>query len=155
MKKQEIEQKKYEALKMYLQGMSKDHICKTLHSSEHTLIKWEKEGDWIELYNEVCRKTAEKLQTDIVKEKERSLKLIHGAEAIIAQKIQSGEIEGINIHALASLLRTKQEILMPKAISQYNLIRQENIINLKHPELILELVKELNGKDLIPNSKEA
>ena len=77
------------------------------------------------MYNEVVQKVAEKAQTDVTKEKERSLKLIHGAEAIIASKIQSGEIGGINIQGLASLTKAKTELLMPKNINQVNYLKAE------------------------------
>ena len=147
MKKQEIEQKKIEALKLYLGGLAKVEISKKLKVSEHTLIKWEKLGNWKEMYNEVVQKVAEKAQTDVTKEKERSLKLIHGAEAIIASKIQSGEIGGINIQGLASLTKAKTELLMPKNINQVNYLKAEgqNLnIEINIPEKVREMLNELD-----------
>ena len=152
MKKQEIEQNKIEALKLYLLGTAKVEISKLIKVSEHTLIKWEKQGNWKEMYNEVVQKVAEKAQSDVTKEKERSLKLIHGAEAIIAQKIQSGEIQGINIQALASLIKAKTELLMPKNINQFNYMKQENQYG---PTYSLEIISPDDNKNEVDTKPEA
>ena len=150
MKKEEIAQKKIEALKMYLLHKSKFEISKIINVSEHTLLKWEKQGNWRELYDQATQKVAEKVQSDIINERERSLKLIHGAEAIIASKIKSGEIQGITIQALASLVKAKTELIMPKNINQYNFM-QEN----SGPTYSLEIIAPNDNKNAMESKPEA
>mgnify|MGYP001585032323 CR=1 FL=1 len=149
MKKEEIAKKRIEALKMYLLNKSKHEISNIIHVSEHTLLKWEKQGNWRELYDQATQKVAEKVQSDIIAERERSLKLIHGAESIIAQKIQNGELEGINVQALASLVRAKSELINPKSIVQANFIRQEI-----GPTYRLEIITSNDNKNAIGVKKE-
>jgi len=130
MKKKEREVLQKKALKLFLQGESKYKIAKILKVAEKTVHTWAKKKNWNELYKQTEQKFTEKLQDTVSDERERSLRLIKGAEALIAQKIQSGEIEGITIGALSQLQRAKWEILMPKTISQYNFMKQDNNINI-------------------------
>lgn len=138
MKKQEREQKKKEALKLYLEGYSKDEIARILGTSGSTIDKWDKQGNWKELYKQTSQKIAEKTANIVAKEKERSLKLIAGAEAILAKKMQEGTIGGASIPALAQLERVKWEILAPKRLELSGEVELKNLS-------ILDLIRKKYG----------
>lgn len=151
-KKEEILRVKREALKLYLEGIGRDHICKKLGMFHSTFDRWKQKGDWAKLYKDNEAKVIEKISTDIADEKARSLKLIRGAESLFARKLNDGELDA-NLSSFAQLQRVKWEILMPRTVSQYNFLKQENNTG---PKFSLEIVNPNDeNKDQVETKPEA
>lgn len=128
--------KRQEAYKLYMEDISTNEVANRVGVTRQTVSRWLNNGKWRERREELREQVLQDIDATVLKEKERSLKLIRGAEAIIAQKIQSGEIEGITISSLAQLQKAKWEILMPRATSQYNFMKKETNVNMNFPELL-------------------
>lgn len=119
-----------------MEDISTNEVANRVGVTRQTVSRWLNNGKWRERREELREQVLQDIDATVLKEKERSLKLIRGAEAIIAQKIQSGEIEGITISSLAQLQKAKWEILMPRATSQYNFMKKETNVNMNFPELL-------------------
>ena len=142
--KKERIKKQQDALKLFLTGESRAKICEKVKISTDTFNRWRKKMEWDSYYEQNQAKLSQNTALETNEERIRSLKLIRGAEALIAQKIQSGEIEGININSLAQLQKAKWDILNPRQ-NQLNLFKQENNIGLSQ-EQYERLMKAKNLK---------
>jgi len=150
MKKQEAEIKKVEALKLYLSGMSKEEVAKTVKVSDKTVWEWSKKNNWDALYGDTKNKIIEAVQSDIISEKVRSLKLIRAIESIYAKQLNEGVT--IKTSEFAQVQKVKWEILMPRTISQYNFMKQENNLG---PTYTLEIVNPNDNKNEMVSEPEA
>lgn len=113
MNKQESYNKQLEAYKLYISGMAKDTIAKQLNTSHHTIDNWEEKGNWVQDKIKLSRESAEKVYDSVEEERERTLRLIHGAESVIAKKIQDNTLKA-DLSSLAAIERVKWELIEPK-----------------------------------------
>lgn len=128
MKKQESAEKQLEAYKLYLTGMAKDTIASQLMVSHVTIDNWEKKGNWIADKERLKRETVRKVYGSIEMERERTLKLIHVAENIMAKKIQDNTLE-VNLSSFIALERLKLDLIEPK--SKNRLIDEEPLYKIE------------------------
>jgi transposase-like protein len=141
--KQEQEEKKKEALKLYLQGMAKDAIARQVDIADKTINNWAKQGNWDELYAKTEKIVTDELVIDVAAEKIRSLKIIKNIESIYMKQLTADIKPNIKTSEFAQIQKAKWEILMPKTISQYNFMKQENQIG---PAYTLEIINPNDDK---------
>jgi len=148
MSKVEWKQKHLKAFKMYLRGQPMAEISKELEIGERTVYNWERRGKWKEHLDKQTTELIKRANTEILDEKERSLKLIKAAESYWAKQLQDGTLKA-SFNDLASLQKAKWEILAPKTMSQFNFMKQETTIN--EPSYVLKIIKpdEVEEKDVI------
>jgi len=127
-----MNKKRTEALKLFLKGVGRDTICKQIDLSHQTLDNWRKKYGWDKLYGESQANIRRSVGIDIEKEKAEDLKVINTLQNVFKQEINR-QIEQKTLASLpkntqiyTGLLKAKWEILMPKTISQYNFMKQEN-----------------------------
>ena len=123
-------------------------ISKELEIGERTVYNWERRGKWKEHLDKQTTELIKRANTEILDEKERSLKLIKAAESYWAKQLQDGTLKA-SFNDLASLQKAKWEILAPKTMSQFNFMKQETTIN--EPSYVLKIIKpdEVEEKDVI------
>lgn len=149
MKKHESEIKRVEALKLYLTGVTLSETARTVGVSDKTIWEWAKKNGWAELYKDTTNKVVDAVQSDIIQEKVRSLKLIRAIESIYAKQLHTGL--DIRTSEFAQVQKVKWDILMPKTVSQYNFMKQENNLG---PAYTLEIVNPNDNKNQVETKPE-
>ena len=91
-----------------------------------TIYGWIHAEKWEEEREKIATNVRQKANIDLEEEKERSIKLIKAVESKFANELQSNEGIPKSTAQFAQIQRVKWEILMPKTISQYNFLKQEN-----------------------------
>lgn len=138
MSKIEWKQKHLKAFKMYLKGESMQEIARDLDINPATIYRWEIRGQWKEHLDKQTTELMKKINSEILDEKERSLKLIKAAESYWAQSLQSGKLKA-GFADLAQLQRIKWDIISPRNTMQFNFMKNETQIN--EPTYVLKIEK--------------
>lgn len=138
MPKIDWKQKHLIAFKKYLKGESMLQIATDLNIARMTLYRWELRGKWKEHLDKQTTELIKRANTEILDEKERSLKLIKAAESYWAQSLQSGKLKA-GFADLAQLQRIKWDIISPRNTMQFNFMKNETQIN--EPTYVLKIEK--------------
>lgn len=140
------------ALKMYLQGKSTQEIATEIDINPATVWRWELRGKWKEHLDQQTIELMKRTHTEVLDEKERSLKLIKAAESYWAKSLQEGKLKA-GFSDLAQLQRTKWDIINPRNTMQFNFMKQETQIN--EPTYILKIEKPDDNQNAMEAEQEA
>jgi predicted aminopeptidase len=147
------EELKLQARELWIKGESKYNIAKAVGRRRSTVENWANEGNWREAKQETTNQIIQQQNIDLILEKERSLKLIKAAESLFAQELKNSTVMPKSVPAFAQLQKVKWDILMPRTVSQFNFMKQENNsqIGLSQEELnrLMEVLNaNTKGSDL-------
>jgi hypothetical protein len=149
MDKKEKLKKQKDAYQAYLTGESRDKTCKKLKISHQTYDNWKNTQNWKADLDKQEAAIRQDIGVDVLAEKKRSLQIYKAVESLFIKQvteiypkmIENGEI-AIKPNEFAKIQDNKWSVLIPRTISQYNLMKQENSFQLKNQDLLLEYLKE-------------
>lgn len=153
MSKIEWKQKHLKAFKMYLKGQPMAEISRDLEIGERTVYNWERRGNWKEHLDKQTTELIKRANTEILDEKERSLKLIKAAESYWAKSLQEGTLKKTGFGDLAALQRAKWDILTPRNTMRFNFMKNETQIN--EPNYVLKIEKPNDNTNAMEAEQEA
>jgi uncharacterized protein YjcR len=125
--RQKMQQMK-KAREMYLMGSSKLEISQKLKIRRQTIISWAHINQWEEERQRIDKEVQQKAHSEIVEEKARSLLLLKALEAKFSKILQTDELK-MSVNDFVQVQKVKWEILTPRTVSQYNFLKQENVVD--------------------------
>ena len=144
--------KKIKIREEYLRGTPIYKMAKEHQVHRQTIYNWiEKEG-WEEEKEKITKQVIQNMDISLIKEKERSLKLIHATESKYAEELRTSQGMPKSVSAFAQIERVKWDILAPKTIAQYNFMKQDNQYG---PTYSLEIIQPNDNKNEMDAKPEA
>ena len=137
MKKEEREKKEKEARGLFANGMAMDRISKEIEVSDRTLTRWRKKYKWDDFKKEVDKKVSENLLETVSEMKERHIKIVKVSLGKFLENLKKDKIK-VSASEAAKMLQHELDLRIPKTVSQYNFIKQENL--LMEPRYTFEII---------------
>jgi hypothetical protein len=153
MRQVEWKKKHLIAFKKYLKGDTLPQIASDLEIDRKTVYRWEIRGNWKEHLDKQTTELIKRTNSEILDEKERSLKLIKAAESYWAKSLQEGTLKKTGFGDLAALQRAKWDILTPRNTMQFNFMKNETQIN--EPNYFLKIEKPNDNTNAMEAEQEA
>jgi hypothetical protein len=123
-----------------MKGIPIHRLSNDFHIRKQTIYNWVERDKWDQVRIDLVKQATQNIDLDIMKEKERSLKLIRATESLYGKELQNATEMPRNVTGFAALQRVKWEILAPKSVTQFNFMKQEN----NGPSYRFEIVKPDN-----------
>ena len=144
---------KVKAREDFLRGEAIHKVANKLHIHRQTLYNWIEKGNWEEEKEKMAKQVIQNMNIDLVEEKQEDLKVFEAIKQIykveLNKQIAKKELAELpkNTDTFSRAMKTKWEILIPKTISQFNYMRQENTLN--QPTYTFEIIKPDDNKNAV------
>ena len=135
MKKEERLIKQTEALKLFLEGVAIHRIAKQLETTQQTVGKWVKKGNWKEKLQQQSDRVNDSIIESVEEMKKRHSKVVNLVVGKFLTDLCENKIK-VSASEAAKMLQHELELRVPKTISQYNFMKKETNISINLPELL-------------------
>ena len=127
--------KQTEALKLFLEGVAIHRIAKQLETTQQTVGKWVKKGNWKEKLQQQSDRVNDSIIESVEEMKKRHSKVVNLVVGKFLTDLCENKIK-VSASEAAKMLQHELELRVPKTISQYNFMKKETNISINLPELL-------------------
>lgn len=155
-KKELVHEKKLKSRDLFMKNYPIYRIASEVGIKRDTVYKWVAEDSWEEEREKLIKKTTDSMDIDVIEEKRKSLMMIKASEFLYAAEIK--RIQDLpdedpdkklpdSVDKFSRLQKVKWEILLPRTISQFNFMKQENTVNVVKQEELQKVYEVLTEDD--------